>query len=217
QVAIPIEDVNRSHLRFTFRHRSSQDSKDKSEKIFALAFVKLMRYDGTTLRDGEHDLIVYKAEAKKLEDASTYLSLPSTKIELEEKGHSATGKSMQNLGSCTISKDSFQISTLVCSTKLTQNVDLLGLLKWRSNTSLLHQNLKQLMKVDGGEVVKFLQDTLDALFNIMMENSESETFDTLVFDALVFIIGLIADRKFQHFNPVLETYIKKHFSATLAY
>jgi len=33
----------------------------------------------------------------------------------------------------------------------------------------------------------------------------------------VFIIGLIADRKFQHFNPVLETYIKKHFSATLAY
>uniref|UniRef100_A0A8C9NIL3 Dedicator of cytokinesis 1 n=1 Tax=Serinus canaria TaxID=9135 RepID=A0A8C9NIL3_SERCA len=173
-------------LPYRFMHFGTRfmRTKDKSEKIFALAFVKLMRYDGTTLRDGEHDLIVYKAEAKKLEDASTYLSLPSTKIELEEKGHSATGKSMQNLGSCTISKDSFQISTLVCSTKLTQNVDLLGLLKWRSNTSLLHQNLKQLMKVDGGEVVKFLQDTLDALFNIMMENSESETFDTLVFDAL---------------------------------
>ncbi|KAG9346089.1 hypothetical protein JZ751_007907 [Albula glossodonta] len=217
KVAIPIEDVNRSHLRFTFRHRSSQDSKDKSEKIFALSFVKLMRYDGTTLRDGEHDLIVYKAEAKKLEDSSHYLNLPATKLELEEKGHSATGKSTQNLASCTISKDSFQISTLVCSTKLTQNVDLLGLLKWRSNTSLLQQNLRQLMKVDGGEVVKFLQDTLDALFNIMMENSDSDTFDTLVFDALVFIIGLIADRKFQHFNPVLETYIRKHFSATLAY
>ena len=33
-------------------------------------------------------------------------------------------------------------------------VDLLGLLKWRSNTNLLQQNLRQLMKVDGGEVVK---------------------------------------------------------------
>uniref|UniRef100_A0A4W6FA30 Dedicator of cytokinesis 1 n=1 Tax=Lates calcarifer TaxID=8187 RepID=A0A4W6FA30_LATCA len=215
KVAIPIEDVNRSHLRFTFRHRSSQDSKDKSEKIFALSFVKLMRYDGTTLRDGEHDLIVYKVS--KMEDSSLYLNLPATKLELEEKGYSTTGKSTQNLGNCTISKDSFQISTLVCSTKLTQNVDLLGLLKWRSNTSLLQQNLRQLMKVEGGEVVKFLQDTLDALFNIMMENSDSDTFDTLVFDALVFIIGLIADRKFQHFNPVLETYIRKHFSATLAY
>lgn len=32
---------------------------------------------------------------------------------------------------------------------------------------------------------QFLQDTLDALFNIMMENSDSDTFDTLVFDALV--------------------------------
>lgn len=40
---------------------------------------------------------------------------------MEEKGYSTTGKNTQTLGICTISKDSFQISTLVCSTKLTQN------------------------------------------------------------------------------------------------
>ncbi|MGH0165729.1 UNVERIFIED_CONTAM: hypothetical protein FKN15_052987 [Acipenser sinensis] len=33
----------------------------------------------------------------------------------------------------------------------------------------------------------------------------------------IYIVGLIADRKFQHFNTVLEAYIKQHFSATLAY
>lgn len=30
-------------------------------------------------------------------------------------------------------------------------------------------------------------------------------------------MGLIADRKFHHFNAVLEAYIRQHFSATLAY
>lgn len=66
-------------------------------------------------------IIKNQAEAKKLEDSSVYLSLPSTKLELEEKGYANTGKNSQNLGTCTISKDSFQIATLVCSTKLTQN------------------------------------------------------------------------------------------------
>ena len=32
---------------------------------------------------------------------------------------------------------------------------------------------------------QFLQDTLDALFNIMMEHSQSDEYDILVFDALV--------------------------------
>ncbi|XP_072404842.1 dedicator of cytokinesis protein 5-like [Chiloscyllium punctatum] len=96
-------------------------------------------------------------------------------------------------------------------------VDLLGLLNWRSSPHSVEGSLKRLMEVDGGEIVKFLQDTLDALFQIMMEVSGGDTYDFLVFDALVFIISLIGDIKFQHFNPVLEAYITNHFSATLAY
>lgn len=41
------------------------------------------------------------------------------------------------------------------------------------------------MKVDGEEIVKFLQDILDALFAIMMGNSESDQFDIPVYNALV--------------------------------
>uniref|UniRef100_A0A8U7P429 Dedicator of cytokinesis 5 n=1 Tax=Corvus moneduloides TaxID=1196302 RepID=A0A8U7P429_CORMO len=220
KVAIAIEEVSRCHLRFTFRHRSSQESRDRSERAFGVGFVKLMNADGTTLQDGKHNLIVYKGDNKKMEDAKSYLTLPCTKTEMEEK-EAPLGKNLHPLANFTptkdSTKDSFQIATVICSTKLTQNVDLLGLLNWRSNSHNIAHNLRKLMEVEGGEIVKFLPDTLDALFNIMMEMSENETYDFLVFDALVFIISLIGDIKFQHFNAVLETYIYKHFSATLAY
>ncbi|XP_029459966.1 dedicator of cytokinesis protein 5 isoform X2 [Rhinatrema bivittatum] len=216
KVSIAIEDVSRCHLRFTFRHRSSQESRDKSEKTFGMAFVKLMNTNGTTLQDGKHDLIIYKGDNKKTEDVKLYLNFPASKEDLEGKD-SHPARNLHHLTNITSTKDSFQIATLICSTKLTQNVDLLGLLNWRSNSQNIAHNLRKLMEVEGGEIVKFLQDTLDALFNIMMEMSDSDTYDFLVFDALVFIISLIGDIKFQHFNPVLETYINKHFSATLAY
>uniref|UniRef100_A0A673WTG8 Dedicator of cytokinesis 2 n=1 Tax=Salmo trutta TaxID=8032 RepID=A0A673WTG8_SALTR len=216
KVAIPLEEMHRSHLRFMFRHRSSQESKDKSEKNFAMAFVHLMKADGTVLQDGLHELVVFKGDSKRMEDVNSYLSQPATRNQGDvPKGGTLSRSSVGGLS--VSSRDSFTISTLVCSTKLTQNVGLLGLLKWRTRPELLKENLEKLKLIDGEQVVKFLQDTLDALFTIMMEHSQTDDYDILVFDALIYIIGLIADRKFQHFNTVLEAYIKQHFSATLAY
>ena len=64
-------------------------------------------------------------------------------------------------------------------------VDLLGLLKWSSKPEALKDSLLALMKVDGEEVVKFLQDVLDALFDILMQNSDSDLYDNMVFECLV--------------------------------
>lgn len=116
KVAIPIEEFKTSHLKFTFKHRSSNEAKDKSEKPFAMSFVKLMEENGTTLSNAKHNLIVYKIDHKKYEDQGVeYLKLASNESEIKE------GSRIQVPGLTVSSKDSFIISSNICSTKLTQN------------------------------------------------------------------------------------------------
>ncbi|XP_064601988.1 dedicator of cytokinesis protein 1-like isoform X2 [Liolophura sinensis] len=222
KVAISIEEEFRGlHLKFMYKHRSSTEAKDRQEKVFGMSFVKLMNENGTTLGDTDHEILVYKIEAKKL-DPSKYLDLPTTRDDLENRGYlqSGSGKLVVQGGGLTLSlRDSIQISSLVCSTKLTHNVDLLGLLKWQeiiNHKKLLKSHLDSIMKVDGEEIVKFLQDLLDSLFSIMMQTT-SEAFDNLVFDGLVHIIALISDRKYHQFRRVLDAYIETNFSFAMAY
>uniref|UniRef100_A0A4W4F8G9 Dedicator of cytokinesis 2 n=1 Tax=Electrophorus electricus TaxID=8005 RepID=A0A4W4F8G9_ELEEL len=211
KVAIPLEEMPKIHLRFMFRHRSSQECELTGFMNDCVCFSGVLSHLYGRC-------ISLQGDSKRMEDVSSYLALASERSHTDvHKGTTLMRNNSSTCGLSVSSRDSFTISTLVCSTKLTQNVGLLGLLKWRTHPELLKSNLQELKLIDGEEVVKFLQDTLDALFNIMMEHSQTDDYDILVFDALIYIIGLIADRKFQHFNTVLEAYIKQHFSATLAY
>ncbi|CAB3976622.1 dedicator of cytokinesis 1 isoform X2 [Paramuricea clavata] len=216
KLVIPIEYFYSSHLTFTFKHRSSNFDKDKSQKITNFAYVRLMNLkDGTTLLDGDHDLVVYKCDAREIKDNS-YFKLPSLKNELHLPAGTLSKSNALCVGQLTLShKESFQISSLLCSTKLTQNVDLLGLLKWKSQMNNLRVILPNVTNVKGEEIVKFLQDIFDALFAILMESPDK--YGKLVFDDLVFVINLLADKKYSHFRPVLDTYIADLFSAAKAH
>ncbi len=58
KIDVPIEEFIKCHLKFMFKHRSSNDSKDRYEKPFAVSFVKLQQDNGTTLQQGNHQLVV---------------------------------------------------------------------------------------------------------------------------------------------------------------
>uniref|UniRef100_A0A8C1Z7H7 Dedicator of cytokinesis 4b n=1 Tax=Cyprinus carpio TaxID=7962 RepID=A0A8C1Z7H7_CYPCA len=93
--------------------------------------------------------------------------------------------------------------------------DMLDLLKWRAHPERISNSLSKLKEIDGSEIVKFLQDTLDTLFGILDESSQR--YALKVFDCLVHIINLLQDSKFQHFKPVMDTYIESHFAGALSY
>ena len=57
------------------------------------------------------------------------------------------------------------------------------LLKWRQKEQNLGVVLTNLSHISGEEVVKFLQDTLDCLFEIL--NTSSDMYGDKVFDVLV--------------------------------
>ncbi|XP_074109684.1 dedicator of cytokinesis spg isoform X2 [Cotesia typhae] len=208
RLAVPIEKFYGSHIRFEFRHCSTREKSDK--KLFDFAFVRLMEPDGgATIQDGLHELYLYKCEEKSKLDSLSYLSLPSNAR--ESNNQSVTGFTRS-------SKEAVFIKTLLCSTKLTQNVDLLSLLQWKAHPEKISEALGRVLRLDGEELVKFLQDILDALFAMFhTEDGNSTAHSGLVFQVLVSIFSHLEDSKFQHFKPVIDAYISGHFAAALVY
>lgn len=230
KVSLSIEDFRDSHFKFTFKHRSSNENKDKNERPFALAFLPLMNEDGTTLSDKKFDLAIYKFDSKKwTENDISYLKLVPSKensigklcrMELGRKNSLMVSKQdvrkllpLYNAST----KDVFTVAIVVCSTKLSQNIHIFDLLNWRQKRNDLKQIINDVQQLKGDDVVKFLHDAFDALFEMWMDEETSAQLNNDIFKALVHLIHLLLNKKFRHFQKNLDDYIDKHFSATLVY
>lgn len=164
---------------------------------------------GATIQDGLHELYIYKCEERVKLDSLSYLSLPASAREPNCPGVPPFTRSP---------KEAVFITTLLCSTKLTQNVDILSLLQWKTHPDKIAEALTRVLRLDGEELVKFLQDVLDSLFSMFhTEDGNSTAHSGLVFQVLVSIFSLLEDSKFEHFKPVMDAYISGHFAAALVY
>lgn len=97
---------------------------------------------------------------------------------------------------------------------------MLSLLQWKEakEPHQIQDALTKALRLDGEELVKFLQDILDALFSMFStDDGNSTSHSGLVFHVLVSIFSLLYDSKFEHFKPVMNAYIKEHFAAALVY
>uniref|UniRef100_A0A8C7S5S2 Dedicator of cytokinesis 3 n=1 Tax=Oncorhynchus mykiss TaxID=8022 RepID=A0A8C7S5S2_ONCMY len=115
KLPIPIDRFRGSHLRFEFRHCSTKDKGEK--KLFGFSFTPLMREDGTTLSDESHELYVYKCdENTTFSNQGLYLSMPCCKEDFNSCPNLPSTLPFQRNP-----KETFWVSTQLCSTKLTQN------------------------------------------------------------------------------------------------
>lgn len=222
KIKLPLQGAQYWHLFFTFRHRSARErslsrGSEAPERPFAFAFLPLFPDGRAFLEDYSHTLVLYRAD--RLSQISTDLYLAATPwLPANQKPeHVFAPVELQRLAPPM--RDSLIIRSSLCSTKFTQNSVLLSLLNWEilADKEILSTVLTQVPFVPEVEIVKFLRDIFDSLFAILVSSrNQTGDMDHLVFNALVMVLGIVQDRRFSNFQPVLDVYIERHFSCASA-
>ncbi|KAL6913898.1 hypothetical protein FSST1_011658 [Fusarium sambucinum] len=179
---------------------------DMPNPPFAIAHIPLWD-QGAFIRDGRHGLLLYKID----EHTSTAQPGPTGKGGYLSLLWSPQGKddhAADDNGPLAV----LRTDTYLCSTRFSQDRVILGLLKWRDlQREEVPGVLKQLIFVPEIEVVKLLNDVLDGLFGILVEYSGSHEFEDLVFTALVRVLGIVHDRRF-NLGPLVDQYAENLFN-----
>lgn len=218
KIQLPLQGIQRWHLFFTFRNRSGREKPvnrtngDVMDRPFAFAFQPLFPGTHAFLEDGSHQLVLYRADRLGLITADQYLAAVPNGQGLDQ-----ITPDLHRIAPPL--RDFATIRSSLCSTKFTQNSVLLSLLNWErlGHNEHLSTVLTKFTFVGEVEIVKFLRDIFDSLFGILVsQNNHASEMDHLVFNALVTVLGIVQDRRFSNFQPVLDVYIEKHFNCAAA-
>ncbi|KIW41131.1 uncharacterized protein PV06_06718 [Exophiala oligosperma] len=196
---VPTEKVPDSHLILSIA--------DAPEFPFALAWMPLWDKKAF-ISDGNHSLILHaydKITSSVVQGRGAYLSLP---------WNNATYKTVHEGSYANIA--SLEVNTLLCSTEYSQDRTLVSLINWKHQTSVqLLDILQKLTFVQEIEIVKQLQDVLDALFGVLVHKSGESKFEDLIFNDIVWVLGIVHDRRY-NLGPLVEQYTESHFRSPYA-
>ncbi|KIW93178.1 uncharacterized protein Z519_05783 [Cladophialophora bantiana CBS 173.52] len=191
---VPTEKVPESHLVLSIA--------DAPEFPFALAWLPLWDKQAF-ISDGKHSLILHaydKITSSIVQGRGAYLSLP---------WNNANYKTIHEGSLATIA--SLEVYTLLCSTEYSQDRTLVSLINWKHQTSVqLLDILQKLTFVPEIEIVKQLREVLDALFGVLVHKSGESKFEDLIFNDIVWVLGIVHDRRF-NLGPLIEQYTENHF------
>ena len=196
KLSLPVDDVPDVHLIMSLA--------DAPGFPFALCYMPLWA-EGAFIKDGSHSPLLYlydKSTSSHEKGRGAYLDLPwsSRGPYDDEKDETLTGPVA-----------TLKIDTKLCSTHFSQDKILLGILNWRSQSKIQTIGLvKRISFVPEIEIVKMIDDVLDALFSIMVNQSGEEEHEDAVFAALVLALGIVFDRRF-NLEPHVDNYAETKF------
>lgn len=217
---------SRSSAPFNMQQQQAQDLVSSSSPVSGSSSGggnKAMGNNGSS--GGKHSTSIYS-----LKNANRTYS--STSIQHSTSSNSVTSESQYSFTDAAAAaaklspvKDTLTVTTFLCSTRYTQNETLVKLLNWRSvlvNESNdggydeLLQILDKFSFVGEMEVVKFLNDIFDALLDILVYRHRDAKRGERVCDealgAIIWVLGIVQDRRFSNFRPVLDVYVEQRFA-----
>lgn len=196
KIVIPDEDLPDAHLIMSVA--------DAPGFPFALGWMPLWDR-GAFVQDGLQKPLLYlydKVTSASDSGRGAYLAYP---------WNAKARKKLSKEEGSTSNPALLKIETYLCSTSFSQDEVLLGLLSWKKQSERERLDLlKRVVFVSEIEIVKLINEVFRALFDILVEHAGSDEFEDQVFNALVTVLGIVHDRRF-NLGPLVDEYAETKF------